>query len=252
MSVKGIDVSYFQGTIDWNKVSKAGVKFAMLRAGYGDNNIDSTFARNASECNRLGIPCGVYWFSYAYNEAMAKKEAAYCLAAIKKYKIEYPVCFDFEYDSVRYAKKNGVTVTKALASKLVMAFCGEIEKAGYYAMNYSNYDYLNNMFTSDILQKYDLWYAYYNPTCNRSPGIWQYSSTGSVPGISGNVDMDYAYKDYPTIIKNAGLNGLKKSAYDVAVETVQKKAGLEDNTIEYLKKYKYAESLFTKLAKAMK
>ena len=252
MSVKGIDVSKHQGSIDWEKVKKAGVQFAMIRAGFGRNNIDPQFKRNITECNRLGIPCGVYWFSYAYTEAMAKKEAAYCLAAIKPYKIEYPVCFDLEYDTVKFAKTKGVTINKYLAYKLVRAFCSGIEKAGYYAMNYSNQDYLKNMFPEDTTKEYDLWYAYYHEKSNRKDaGIWQYSSTGKVDGITGNVDLDLANKDYPALIRRAGLNRLK-STLDQAAETVQKKAGLADITIAYMKKHPHAEDLFTKLAKAMK
>lgn len=256
MSLKGIDVSKHQGVIDWERVKKAGVQFVMLRAGYGQSTIDPQFKRNVTECNRLQIPCGIYWFSYAYTEAMARKEAESCLAAIKPYRIEYPVCFDLEYDTVKYAKKNGVTIDKALASKLVQAFCGTIEKAGYYAMNYANKDYLKNMFTAGVTSKYDLWYAYYQTKCDRKDaGIWQHSSTGTVAGIAGYVDLDVSNKDYPTIIKQAGLNGLTKpktSTYDQDVKTVQEKAGLADSTINYLKEYKNAEALFNKLAKAMK
>lgn len=209
---KYIDVSHWQGDIDWEKAKKhvAGV---IIRAGYGQNNIDKSFVRNITECNRLGIPCGVYWFSYAYTEAMAKAEAEYCLAAIKPYKVELPVCFDFEYDSVNYAKKNGVTVTKAMATKFVHAFCGAVEKAGYYAMNYTNQDYLSKYFDDSTL-KYDLWLAQWpnKPDLDNPPdgvGIWQYSSKGSVDGITGNVDMNAAYKDYAAIIRAAELNKLK-------------------------------------------
>lgn len=213
MVKKYIDISKWQGDVDFAKL-KGKVDGVIIRAGYGQNNIDEKFKRNISECNRLGIPCGVYWFSYAYTEEMAKKEAEYCLAAIKPYKVELPVCFDFEYDSVEYAQKNGVGVGKTLATALCHAFCGVIEKAGYYAMNYTNGDYLSRYFDASTL-RYDLWYAAWpsKPDPNKPPrecGIWQYSSKGSVPGISGNVDMNYAYKDYPAIIKKAGLNIPKK------------------------------------------
>ena len=213
MVKKYIDISKWQGKVDFEKV-KGKVDGVIIRAGYGQNNIDAQFERNISECNRLGIPCGVYWFSYAYTEEMAKKEAEYCLAAIKPYKVELPVCFDFEYDSVEYAQKNGVGVGKTLATALCHAFCGVIEKAGYYAMNYTNGDYLSRYFDASTL-RYDLWYAAWpsKPDPNKPPrecGIWQYTSKGSVPGISGNVDMNYAYKDYPAIIKKAGLNIPKK------------------------------------------
>ena len=206
-----IDISTFQKTPDFEKV-KGAVDGVIIRAGYGQNNIDAQFKRNISECNRLGIPCGVYWFSYAYTEEMARKEAEYCLAAIKPYKVELPVCFDFEYDSVDKAAKKGVTITKALATSLVHAFCGTIEAAGYYAMNYTNKDYLSKYF-DDTTLRYDLWLAAWptKPEYDKPPracGIWQSSSKGRVPGIEGNVDMDYCYKDYPAIIRAAGLNRL--------------------------------------------
>ena len=208
---KGIDVSKWQGKIDWEKVKKAGIEFVIIRAGYGQNNIDEYFERNIKECNRLGIPCGVYWFSYALNADMARQEARYCLEAVKPYTVEYPICFDFEYDSVNYAKKKGVTITKELATAIADAFLNEVEKAGYYAMNYTNKDYLTRMFDMSKLKKYDLWYAYWSSKCDRDDvGIWQYTSDGKVDGISGRVDMNIAYKDYPAIIRKAKLNNLSK------------------------------------------
>ena len=209
---KGIDVSRHNGVIDWAKVKADGVKFAMIRAGYGAGNIDGKFVRNITECNRLGIPCGVYWFSYALNTEMAKKEAQYCLKAVKPYKLEYPIAFDLEYDTVDYAAKQGVTITKQLATELVRAFCGEIEKAEYFAVNYANIDYLKRYFDDSLMQKYGLWLAAW--TNDAQPAykcyMWQYSSTGKVSGISGNVDMNRGYVDFPTLIKNGGLNGFKK------------------------------------------
>lgn len=209
---KGIDVSKHQGEIDWVNVRAAGVQFAIIRVGMGRNNIDPQFRRNISECNRLGIPCGVFWFSYALDEAEARKEAEYCLAAIKPYKVEYPVFFDLEYDTARYLKQKGVTLTKAMATAHAKAFLSTIEKAGYYAANYANPDYLSHFFDSS-LSTYDLWFANYkdNPDLSNPPrdcGIWQYSSSGRVNGINGKVDLDVCYKDYPSIIKKARLNGL--------------------------------------------
>lgn len=213
MSLKGIDVSTWQGKIDWEKVKADGIEFAMIRAGFGNNNIDQWFKRNIEECNRLGIPCGVYWFSYAYTEEMAKREARQCLAAIKPYRVEYPVCYDFEYGSVDYARKKGVAITKALATSFAEAFCDEVEKAGYYAMNYTNRDYIKKYFDMSILKKYDIWLALWpsskKPDVDRSGecGLWQYTDKGTVEGISGPVDMNIAYKDYPAIVRNKGLNG---------------------------------------------
>jgi GH25 family lysozyme M1 (1,4-beta-N-acetylmuramidase) len=210
---KGIDVSEWQGTVDWSQAENE-IDFAMIRAGYGQNNIDKQFVRNISECNRLGIPCGVYWFSYASTEEMARKEAAYCLAAVRPYKVQYPIAFDFEYDSVNSAAKNGVKVDRNLATALCHAFCGAVESAGYYAVNYTNADFLSNLFDGTTTQKHDLWYAAWpaSPDPDKPPrdcGIWQYASTGKVAGIGGDVDLNAAYRDYPALIEAAGLNNLK-------------------------------------------
>jgi len=208
----GIDVSEWQKTIDWEAVHAAGIEFAMIRAGYGQNNIDPQFKRNISECNRLGIPCGVYWFSYAYTEAMAIREAEYALAAVEPYKLDYPIAFDYESDSVKYAKKNGVEPDKAHVTALAYAFCGRIEQAKYYAMIYTNPSYLSKYFDSYIPKNYDIWLAQWpsKPDPSSKPaqagGIWQYTNSGSVNGISRRVDMNAAYYDYPDIIEKNGLN----------------------------------------------
>lgn len=240
--LKGIDVSKHQGAIRWDLV-KPQIDFAMLRAGYGKGNIDAFFDVNAVNCNHLKIPIGAYWFSYAYTEEMARNEAKFCINIIKTHKIEYPVCFDFEYDSEKYAKKNGVTVNKALLNKMAIAFLSEIEKAGYYAMNYTNIDYINRGF-SELTSRYDTWLAQWSvkePT--KKCGIWQYSDNGKVNGINGRVDMNYSYHDYKEVIKN-----MKKDNKTI----VKEKAKLMDSTIQYMSKYKYADELFRKLAEAMK
>lgn len=210
MFKKGIDVSKWQGAVDWEKVKEAGVEFAMLRAGYGQGNIDPQFERNALECTRLGIPFGVYWFSYAYTAEMAAQEAKFCMDAVAKYKLSYPMAFDFEYDSVDYASEKGVAVTKQLASAMARAFCSAVKDGGYYPMIYANPNYLSAYFDSDIPKEYDIWLAKWpsNPDPAQEPaqagGMWQYSSSGSVNGISGRVDLDAAYKDYPALTGEAG------------------------------------------------
>lgn len=209
---RGIDVSEWQKTIDWEKVKAAGIDFAMIKAGSGRNRIDPQFKYNISECNRLGIPCGVYWFSYAYTEELARNEAKYCLAAIAPYKLDYPVAYDFEYDSVDNAEKLGIEITKEMASSFARAFLGEIEAARYYAQLYTNADYLTRYFDSELAKRYDVWLAQWpsKPNLDTKPsqagGIWQYSNTGSVDGISVRVDLDAAYYDYPGIIEKNGLN----------------------------------------------
>ena len=211
MSIHGIDVSQHQGSIDWRKVKASGIQFAMLRAGYGANTVDGEFERNARGCMEAGIPFGVYWFSYAYTPEMARREAEKCISVIREYKVQYPVCYDFEYDSVRYARQNGVRVTRTLATWLVEAFCGRVEELGYFAMYYSNLDYLERMFAPELRRKYALWYARYASAPGETGiGMWQYRDNGRVDGIRGNVDMDIAYKDFARVISEEELNHLKR------------------------------------------
>ena len=204
---KGIDVSKWQGEIDWAKVKADGVEFAMLRAGYAQGNIDEQFYRNADECTRLGIPFGVYWFSYAYTEAMARREAEHCLEVIKPYKLSYPVAFDYEYDSYDHGVENGVVPTKTLISAMARAFLNKVEEAGYYGMLYANPNYLAQYFDDDLPKRYDVWLAKWPYTVpdpeaakpEQCGGMWQYTSSGTVAGINGRVDMNYAYYDYPAL-----------------------------------------------------
>ncbi len=240
---RGIDVSEHNGTIDWEKVKASGIQFAMLRAGYGKGNVDKQFVRNAQGCTRVGMPFGVYWFSYAVSEAEAAQEAAHCLKAVEPYQLDLPIAYDFEYDSVNNAAKRGVTVTKALASKLAKTFLDAIRKAGYGAANYANPAFLNRYFDASV--DYPLWLAQWpsgTPALDKPPRdchMWQYSEKGSVPGINGNVDMDVCYG---VAIKRQPLTDRQK---------VQRAAGLSDKTMDFLACYKYGNDLLRKLAAAM-
>ncbi|MGI6095580.1 MAG: GH25 family lysozyme [Lachnospiraceae bacterium] len=194
MKQQGIDVSHHQGTIDWTKVKQDGVEFAMIRAGYGKNNTDRYWERNAAGCQGQNIALGVYWFSYAYTTQMARQEARYCIEKAAKWKVSYPLCFDLEYDTIRFARENGVTIGRELATEMVRAFCEEVQANGYIPMYYSNLDYLNRMF--DRLP-YSLWYARYTQQPMRDDmAIWQYTAQGRVNGIQGNVDRDISYRDF--------------------------------------------------------
>lgn len=215
---RGIDISEHQGAIDFLKVKESGIDFVIIRAGFGRNNIDKFFHRNIKACNDLNIPVGVYWFSYALTPLDAIKEAEYCLEAIKNYRVEYPVCFDFEYDSIEYALKRDVTITKELASNIARNFCNEIESHNYYVMNYSNLDFLNRMFDK-TLSKYDLWLAHWNITRpTKEYGIWQSSSKGKINGISGYVDTNVTTKDYKEIIISKGMNNLSINKLSIEQE----------------------------------
>lgn len=198
----GIDVSKHQGTIDWDKVKTSNrVDFAILRAGYGReySQIDQQFERNYSECKRLGIPCGAYWYSYATTAAEAKREAAVCLSALSGKSFEYPIAFDIEEEK-----------SLSNADALCMAFCDALEAAGYYVAIYTFKSALECNLSDSVKSKYDIFLSHVGvsqTTYAGKYGLWQYSWKGSIPGVFGDVDLDYAYKDYPTIIKSAGLNG---------------------------------------------
>lgn len=211
---KGIDVSHHNGTIDWRKVKESGIDFAMIRAGYGfsASQVDKKFKYNITNALKYGIDCGSYWFSYATNPAEARAEASLFLQVIKPYPLEYPIAFDFEYDSVIYAEKKGVTITSSLASEIADAFMDECAKAKYYIVNYTNNDYLQRYFTSPKLKQYEVWLARWTSTKPlNATGLWQYTvaTAGTVPGIKTEIDMNYSFKDYPSIIKAAGLNHLR-------------------------------------------
>lgn len=195
---KGIDLSTHNKVTDWLKV-KDNVDFIMLRAGYGKNNIDQKFVPYANACMEHCIPMGLYWFSYAYTVEMARNEALYCIQQAKKYTTVYPIAFDFEYDSARYAREKGVKVTKRLVMDMTVAFCKEIKDAGYVPLVYMNKDYSLNYFDLTELKSfgYDIWYAYYNKAPDRKDiSVWQYTSSASIPGIQGNVDANISYVYY--------------------------------------------------------
>ena len=196
-TIKGIDISTFQGVLDWNKVKAAGIRFAILRAGYGRYEVDDAFRANAKAANAAGIPIGVYWFSYALNVSGAKQEAQKCIETIKPYKIDLPVYFDFEYDTVSYAKKQGVTLGKQAFNDHSVAFCEAVQAAGYRAGVYYNLDYLNRLVDMNRIKKYSLWFAQYNSTAQASGwDLWQYTSSGTISGISGRFDMNQADESF--------------------------------------------------------
>lgn len=199
MKKKGIDISYHNGKIDFDEL-KGKIDFAILRCGYGKNHIDTKFHDYAYECERLGIPYGVYWFSYATNVTMAKDEANYCCDALSDHILCYPVAFDYEYGSDNFASKNGKRITNALRCKMAVSFLDTIAKRGYYPILYTNEDYIANKGFANLIGKYDLWYARYNNDSDpkRECDIWQYGTEQI--GSLKKVDVNWCYKDYPQII----------------------------------------------------
>ncbi|MBR3269240.1 MAG: hypothetical protein IKI58_11040 [Oscillospiraceae bacterium] len=203
---KGIDISAWQGQVDFDKVAAdPNVEFIILRAGHGKylKQKDTMFEEYYDKATAAGIPVGAYWFSYAMTPEDARIEANVFMQVLGDRKFEYPIVLDIE------AEKQ-MKLTKEEASEIVIAYCDELEKHGYYAMVYSFTNFLNNYLNDTVFRRFDVWCAHTKvskPTFKGKYGIWQYSWEGKIDGINANVDMDYCYKDYPEIIKNKHLNG---------------------------------------------
>lgn len=217
--LNGIDVSNHNGEINWQAVNNA-IDFAMIRAGYSLTK-DARFDYNISMCNTLGIPCGVYWFSYALSKDAVLNEAKKCVETIKKYKITFPVAFDWEYDSDSYYEKmTGYKLSNTLRAEYAKIFLDYIKSQGYIPALYTNIDYLNNYGFNSIKDNYDLWLAQWDvSTPKYSCEIWQKSSTGIIDGIKTKVDINRAYKNYDKEVqstedKQVRLETVKKDYYD--------------------------------------
>ncbi|WP_072415666.1 GH25 family lysozyme [Collinsella phocaeensis] len=190
-TAQGIDVSEFQGKIDWDAVKAAGVDFAILRIGYGDQNAGDTdkyFKRNVEECERLGIKWGAYLYSYSVNTKEAADEAAHVLSEMKGLTPDLPIYYDMEDDSTLGAKDRFADIAQT--------FCSKIEAAGYDAGVYAGARWWKYYLTSPVFDSWSKWSAQYYKICEypSDPDAWQYTSQGKVPGISGNVDVNYAYE----------------------------------------------------------
>lgn len=188
---KGIDVSYAQGKIDWEKVKADGIEFAIIQCGYGNDypsQDDAQWVNNVSACERLGIPYGVYIYSYATNIAMAKSEAEHVLRLIGGRNLSYPVYFDME-------DKTTVSTSAEMKGQIAKTFCDTVSAAGYKVGVYANLNWWNTYLTSPVFNNssWSKWVAQYNTTCDyvESYDIWQCSEEGSVAGINGNVDLNF-------------------------------------------------------------
>ena len=196
------DLSVHNGTVNIKQIRDAGYQMVGLRAGYGKNNVDQRYITNAEACYNLDVSPLIYWFSYALSADMAAKEAEYAAAQAAKYWISCPIAFDLEYDTVRYARTKGVNIDKQLATDMAIAFLQAVRSAGYIPVIYTNEDYLKNYFdftriTEAVGQVY-VWYARYGLSslpANRVDltDIWQHTSSGSIPGVSGKVDLNKVY-----------------------------------------------------------
>ena len=217
MAVKGVDVSVFQGfNIDYNKVKQAGYSFVMPRCGYGNMvaypyQKDPTFETNYKNAKAAGLSVGTYFYSYALDADSAKREAQGVLNVIKGKQFDYPIALDIEENSQ-------MNLSAGQKAAVIEAFISVLENAGYYVVLYSYESFLNTV-PITTLAKYDIWCANIDKKPSMRYGIWQDSWTGRINGINGDVDTDIAEKDYPTIIKGAGLNGYPKTDNSNSKET---------------------------------
>ncbi|MBR3043460.1 MAG: glycoside hydrolase family 25 protein [Oscillospiraceae bacterium] len=201
---KGIDVSQYQGDINFEKVrDESENKFVMMRAGFGRFAFqeDPTFQTNYSRAKAAGIPVGAYWYSYATTPETARIEAHVCAQVLGDRQFEYPIAFDIEEPGVLSKSVEEI-------SAIIEAFCSEMESMGYYVMLYCSSYYLNNRIAKSTINKYSVWVANYNVDCpsfTGEYGIWQYG-IGRSAGIDYDVDVNYCYKDYPSIIIPNHLN----------------------------------------------
>lgn len=223
MSYRGIDVSKWQGNINWTKVKQAGVEFAIIRAVSTNNDglyIDPYFEANYKGAKEKNIPVGAYFYTYAKNLTTLNQELDKLKEALTGKVFEYPIIIDVEDSTLK-------TLSKAALSELVGQACETLESWGAYAMFYTYLNFTQNELDMDKLKAYDFWLAAYRSSKPAAPvcGIWQYSSKGKVKGINGNVDMNISYKDYPAIIAKAGLNDFttkgKKTIKQLAEECIK-------------------------------
>lgn len=205
-----IDVSRYQGMIDWSQV-KSHVGGAMLKTvstnkSFGGIYIDPMFERNYSECKRLGIPVGAYYYTYAQDAATVRAELAKLREALVGKSFELPIVVDVEDNKLKPLSADALT-------DLVIAAAETIEGWGLYAMIYTYTYYSNTELNMDRLSAYDLWIAdYTGKRPSRKHGMWQYTSKYKMAGVPENdglVDMSHIYKDYPGIITRAGLTTLR-------------------------------------------
>lgn len=203
---KGIDVSHWQGRIDFEKVKSQGYSFVMINAGYGKyiSQKDENFEKNYAAARKAGLNIGTYWYSYALTEADALAEAKTFLEAVKGKKFEYPLAFDIE-DASQSELPN------AAINKIIEAFCDYLESNGYYAAVYSYADFLKRKVSDSVKNRYDIWVAHFDvakPAISNY-GMWQYTSKGTVNGVPDRCDCNYAYKDYKKGDKGNGVLALK-------------------------------------------
>ncbi len=205
MPINGIDVSEYQKDINWKDVLDAGMEFAMVRATIGPKRVDQNFSKNATEALQNGVNVGAYHYCHARNVEESRQEALHFLDVVSGYNMTYPLAFDIEDSSLE-------DLSKEVLTDISVVFLNTLVEANYFPMIYANLYWFTHVLDDGRLKKYDHWVAQYdgNNDYLGITGMWQYSNTGRVNGIEGDVDLNYSYKDYASIILNGGYNNLKR------------------------------------------
>lgn len=204
---QGADISKFNGNVNMKLAKQNGMDFVILKAGSGYSGEDPKFQQNYRNAKAAGLNVGAYWYSYAVNVEEAKEEAVRYLKILKNKQFEYPVYLDFEDSSQ-------LRIPSKTKTDMAIAFMSILEKNGYYTGLYSSGYWINNQFEKNRLKDYDIWIAHWHvtsPNCfTPDYGMWQFTNKSKIKGVpdtgEGGVDMNYSYKNYPKIIKNAKLN----------------------------------------------
>ena len=220
---KGIDVSTWQGNIDYNKVKANGIEFVIIRAGFGrePSQVDNCFEKNYKNAKAAGLKVGAYWYSYAVSVNDARLEADACMQVLKGKTFDLPIFYDIEE---RFQFDKG----KSFCSQIAIAFCDKLKSNGLRPGLYMSISPLCNYITDEVQKAYPLWIAQYNNVCqyDGNYAIWQYSDSGKVSGVDGNVDMNYLHDE--NILKNNGSATKKKTVDQIAKEVIGGKWGNGD------------------------
>lgn len=214
--MRGIDISTGSG-VDFHALKKAGYDFVIARAGWGSyaKQKDADFHNNVMQAVAAGLHIGAYWFMYFKTLPEAQENAIAFNEVIEPYKgiLDMPVYFDYEGDTTRYYIQNsGKAESKDLATSAVTVAGFQMEKLGWYTGYYCNLDYLKNHFIESDLEHFTRWLALWSSRKPTTPcDMWQSAGDVRITEARGKVDLDECYKDFPTIIKAAGLNGWEKS-----------------------------------------
>ena len=220
--MKGIDIYNGTGTVDFSAVKKAGYDFVMIKSSEVHTLVDKSLTRNLTEAAKAGLHTGVYHWFWGRSVEETQQEIDFFLKTVKGCQMEMPVALDVEQADLLKLGRDKLT-------QYIKQWCDGVKAAGYYPVVYANKAWLSSYIDMSKLLNYDIWIAQYNSkityTGAGNIGMWQYTSTGKVPGVKGNCDIDACYRDYPSIIRAGGWNNYPKQEAkpDVSWDTREKK-----------------------------